>query len=264
MSKTLALARQRAVPTDINDIVVNESILPRPKPDHFTVADYTNAIRAGSTFPPILVCRTSMCLIDGLHRLLAHKQAGRKRIAVHFEDVLDDADHFYQAVCANSENSLRFTAGQIKSIQLKAEQMGIEEKRIAVALRLPVERLKNRPTKSFIGDFLGSEVITKPADAHMAGKRFNEEQFEVHKKLGGSRQIDYFHQSKAILEVELTDWQDSVVVRQLVGLCNTLIRKLSENGYGSKLIKPFEAKANSSGVTGSTPAQLLEQIRRTL
>jgi hypothetical protein len=230
---------EEAVVLELNDLKANSYLYPRHAVDMVAVENYTQALLGGSKFPPIKVDRKTMTIVDGEHRARAHRKAGRKKISAVLVDMGSDQEFFLEAVAANAEHGVRYSSYQVKQIRQRASQLGIEEAKIAVALRLPVQRLKDKPVSSFTAQFLAKPITLKQADMHMHGQTLTEEQNEVHKGLGGQSQTGYFHTSKRIIETELTDWKNPVVVRQMVGLCNVLTRKLSEHGYGSQLTKPF-------------------------
>jgi hypothetical protein len=219
----------------ISDLLIVDDLDPRGGSDQIAVNDYAAAIELGDTFPPVLVDEPTMRVIDGRQRVRAHMKAGRKKISAYLTTAADDKDFYLKAVESNSKNAVRFSEIQKKNIRLKASQLGIEEARTLAALRLPVERMKPIP----MGSFLETPIVLKNAAAHMDGRALTEEQYEVHRSLGGQRQADIFGTAKRVVQTDLTDWKNGVVVRQLVALCNLLIRRLSEMGYGGQLEKPF-------------------------
>lgn len=64
--------------------------------------------QADTPLPPILVHRTTMRVIDGMHRLCAARQQGRTTIEVRFFDG-DEETSFIEAVRANQEHGLPLT-----------------------------------------------------------------------------------------------------------------------------------------------------------
>lgn len=70
--------------------------------------DYARSLMATRELPPILVCRRTMRVIDGMHRLTAAMLAGRREIDVHYFDG-DDEEAFVQAVQANLHRGRRLS-----------------------------------------------------------------------------------------------------------------------------------------------------------
>lgn len=71
-----------------------------------------------STFPPILVHRATMRVIDGMHRLRAATLTGKEQIAVEFFEGSDD-DGFLRAVQANVTHGLPLTLADRRSAALR-------------------------------------------------------------------------------------------------------------------------------------------------
>lgn len=69
---------------------------------------------SGVEFPPILVHRGTMRVIDGMHRLFASRLRGRETIAVRFFDG-DERDVFMLAVKANIEHGLPLSLSDRKA-----------------------------------------------------------------------------------------------------------------------------------------------------
>jgi hypothetical protein len=226
---------QKAKVLLVSSLVIVDDLDPRGGSDHIAVNDYAAALALGDTFPPILVDEPTMRVIDGRQRVRAFQKAGRKKISAHLTAVVDDKDFYLKAVESNAKNGIRFSEIEKKNIRLKASQLGIEEARTLAALRLPIERIKPIP----MGRFCDEPFPLKNAAAHMDGRALTDEQFEVHRSLGGQRQADIFGTAKRVIQTDLTDWKNGVVVRQLIALCNVLIRRLSEMGYGGQLVQPF-------------------------
>jgi hypothetical protein len=66
----------------LDDVKIHEPIYPRVDTDQGTVKDYVEAIESGAEFPPIEIQQGTGFLLDGAHRLEAHRVAGADKIAV--------------------------------------------------------------------------------------------------------------------------------------------------------------------------------------
>lgn len=71
----------------LSEVVFDESIYPRSIVDAATVDKYAEAMSVGDVFPAIVVESDSNRLLDGKHRLDAHRQLGLAEIEVVFVDV---------------------------------------------------------------------------------------------------------------------------------------------------------------------------------
>ena len=97
-------ADDRWTPTALVDLAV---LRPGDSPRARGVdLDYAGALAAVRDLPPILVCRRTMRVVDGMHRLTAARLAGRTQIEVRYFDG-DPEAAFVQAVKSNLHHGLR-------------------------------------------------------------------------------------------------------------------------------------------------------------
>jgi len=95
---------------DLRQIRTDGGTQPRAGLDETTVSEYADAIQRGDTFPPVTIYfdGSNHWLADGFHRVAAHKQAGKQRIAAEIrQGTLRDA--VLQSVGANATHGLRRT-----------------------------------------------------------------------------------------------------------------------------------------------------------
>ena len=93
---------------EIRNIRIDGGTQPRAGLDDKTVADYMEDVKAGSTFPPVVVFHdgSHYWLADGFHRLSAYRFAGKQRIPAEIKQgTLRDAQLY--AVGANATHGLR-------------------------------------------------------------------------------------------------------------------------------------------------------------
>lgn len=96
----------------INEIEYVEELYPRIEVDDTTVKRYQNAI---DELPPIEVSQDHK-LIDGYHRLRAHRQEGRNEIEAIVTEVDGDDELFRLAVEANADHGLQLSNQEKKTI----------------------------------------------------------------------------------------------------------------------------------------------------
>ena len=95
----------------LTDITADDDCQLRAAGSGATVAEYAEALRAGATFPPIIVFRDDAgrhWLADGFHRLAAHKAAGITDILVEVRDG-GRREALLFAAGANASHGLRRT-----------------------------------------------------------------------------------------------------------------------------------------------------------
>jgi len=85
----------------IDDVSIHAPLYPREQVDEKTVDAYVEALEAGAEFPPIEVQHGTHFVLDGAHRLEAHRRHGAQQIAV---VVVDPADPLEYAIAANMQH----------------------------------------------------------------------------------------------------------------------------------------------------------------
>jgi uncharacterized ParB-like nuclease family protein len=92
----------------LDQLTIDGGTQPRERICEATVAEYAEAIRDGAEFPAVVVYHdgTTYWLVDGFHRVHAHRRAGRKQVdaAVH-QGTLRDA--ILYSLAANVTHGLR-------------------------------------------------------------------------------------------------------------------------------------------------------------
>jgi hypothetical protein len=96
---------------NINALVLDPRLQSRVEIDEATVSEYTENIKAGDEFPPVLVyfCGINYWLTDGYHRYHAHKRADKASILC---DVVHGTqrDAILHATSVNSKHGMRRTS----------------------------------------------------------------------------------------------------------------------------------------------------------
>lgn len=147
----------------ITALKIDGGTQPREEISEQTVAEYADAIRAGESFPPVVVFHdgATYWLVDGFHRVHAHRRAGKDTIQaiVHAGTLRDAVLH---SLAANVDHGLRRTnADKRKAVMtmLTNELVATDEannpwsnrevaRRCAVSLDL-VNRLRSSLNESF-------------------------------------------------------------------------------------------------------------------
>lgn len=128
----------------IDDVLVDTTLYPRASQDRDYVAELADAVAAGETLPPIVVERGSLRLVDGRHRLEAHKLAGKGVIAVHVASYADDVELFLDGIRRNARHGLRFDDDDLKLIaRIGTRVLKVDRDRLAAGLAMTKERLSS-------------------------------------------------------------------------------------------------------------------------
>jgi transposase-like protein len=131
---------------EINKIRMDGGTQPREALEHAAVQDYSEAMKQGATFPPVIVFHDgeNCWLADGFHRVKAAVNAGLKELDCEVrQGNLDDAQWF--SFSANKTNGLRRTnadkqravkaallhpKGAVLSDSQIAEHVGVDQKTV--------------------------------------------------------------------------------------------------------------------------------------
>ena len=99
----------------VNDIVVRDDLYPRMEMDIKKVGEYAENIEL---LPPILINQDNI-LIDGKHRLFAHKKCELDEIEVIIEKTKSDDDIRLRAIETNATHGLQLSSTDKKSLAIR-------------------------------------------------------------------------------------------------------------------------------------------------
>lgn len=212
-----SLARKRP----ISGLVLERGLSPRANLSSNLVRQLVEAVRAGAVLPPIVAEKGTSRVVDGFHRVEAHRRAhGREAlIEVLEKDYADEAEMFLDAVRLNSAHGSRLAPyDQLRCVGI-AQELSIDPGRVAGALSV---------TPSYVGELsarrLGTELATrspvplKRTIEHMRGRPLTPAQMEANRKLGGQSQAFYVNQLVLLLENGLLDEADPNLMERLAHL----------------------------------------------
>jgi len=115
---------------NVNELVLDNSINPRLTGTDSDVVDYYAEIFEDVVWPPILVDRQTMKLIDGFHRVAAAKKAGKYTIAVQYVEGGEEDELFALAVKANMGHGVHLNKEERYKAIHKLQRMGWTNEKI--------------------------------------------------------------------------------------------------------------------------------------
>lgn len=101
---------------ELSKVVWDKDIYPRDKWSTSTIDRYVDALEAGSQFPPIVLEKDTNRLLDGKHRLEAHKKAGLIEITAEWRTVPGGMTARYFAASLSSQHGDRLSNADLKNI----------------------------------------------------------------------------------------------------------------------------------------------------
>jgi len=125
----------KIVELEIKDIEVPQGLLPRVLTGTVEekVEEYKELIEEGVEFDPILVWEREdgrYWVIDGVHRIEAHKRAGKERIKAKLVKCKDELDYRIKAIQANLKHGLALAKGESPILAQTLYKQGLSEEEI--------------------------------------------------------------------------------------------------------------------------------------
>lgn len=109
-------ASVREIPVD--EVVFDSEVYPRTKWKTSTIERYADALIAGDVFPPIVIEAGTNRLLDGKHRLEAHKRAERSVILAQEREVPEGMTAKYFAATLSARHGDRLSNADLKEIAI--------------------------------------------------------------------------------------------------------------------------------------------------
>lgn len=135
----------------LDAIVWDPSIYPRSKWSSSTIDRYVDALEAGDEFPPVIVEADSMRLLDGKHRLEAHRKAGRSTIVTERRTIPDGVPVKLYAASLSARHGDRMAVADLRDVCREVYGENPEYKQADVAKLLGI---KQQRVSEFVGDIL--------------------------------------------------------------------------------------------------------------
>lgn len=208
----------------LTDLVFDERLYPRRHVDPFHVSRLQRATEGGSTLPPIVICRETNKIIDGVHRYHVALRRGDDTIAVELRRYMDDAARFKDAIKLNTAHGLRLSETDSLKVIAMAESMGLKELDVLEALQTSqahFDRLK--PRYAVTGGKL-QKIPLKPSVRHLAGVTLEPAQEEIVRSAPG---VSYLLLVTKLIDAIVADTlpspeQHPVLWEKLGELCEAL------------------------------------------
>jgi len=192
----------------IEKLVEDMDFYPRNEVSSVVVTSLVDALEAGSTLPPI-VADSKFRLVDGWHRLRAHKKFGATMVMVDIREFASDAEMFKVAVELNSGHGRRLDTYDLKRSVLRMQELGLAMKDMAEAVRMTPARLedliKGRATQG------NDQVILKAGLAHLQGTKLTKNQRIGVEKASGMQSLYHVNQLLNLLENEIAPHDENFV-----------------------------------------------------
>lgn len=195
----------------------------RGKVDPYTVRRYVLALRAGATFPPLVVAAGSLVLVDGYHRARAYDCIVGPSAAVPVEVVAYSSRKamIEDALARNAAHGRPYDARDHAWIALLARRHRIGLPRVAELLGLDPRWLAAKVRRrTATAD--GEDVPLKRTLEHLAGTALTPEQAACNEASGGMPLRYFADQVRLHVEAGAADLTHAPTVRALARLRDCL------------------------------------------
>lgn len=222
----------------IEQVKFDEETYPRMVVDWVTCARYFNALRSGAVFPPITVAilDKNYYLVDGMHRLKAHKDNKETHIQCEVLKGLDKKQIFLEAVKRNVKHGRQFSTQEVTKICITLENWKMSQEAISEIVHIPADKITSFVAKRMtrITDTL-EEVPLKASVKNLAGIPI--EKIDQ-KSLTGNTQLNLIESLITLLKENWIDKDNAIILKKL--------NKLAQLLEPYKIIKAKKVKTTKS------------------
>jgi len=148
------------VDVNVDRLVLDWTSYPRNDLCGVTVRRLRDALTAGHALPPIIVCDTTMRVVDGFHRLQAYRLSKRDTIPAEMRHYDNEAGLFRDAVLANIAHGRPLDPYDIRRCVARCLELGICMEEIQEITHLPPAGLSGM-IEGFVPCVSGEEVPLK-------------------------------------------------------------------------------------------------------
>lgn len=201
----------------IAELILDFDLYPRNNVDSHNVTAMVDALSAGIELPPVIIDRKSRRVVDGFHRIRAHRRFHGKDAEVYVveKSYATDAEIFLDAARYNAAHGAKLDPCDRAHCIIIAERLQIPYAEIAGALHMPLDRVKSlRQTRVAKGSD-GLSIPLKRTVAGFHGRRLTKRQQVANNKLSGMSQSFYANQLIELIESEMLDLEDENLIDRL-------------------------------------------------
>lgn len=226
----------------IKDVFFDEELYPRSGYNWQTGYDYSESMKTGAKFPPIILAlyKKKLYLVDGKHRLEAHKILKLKKIDAVVYTGWDKKKIYTEAVRTNINHGRVLSPYEKRTIAMKLLEFKYKDKEISKIINVPTEKLEKFVAQRSVNVLTGTstedsakvskeiaQVILKSGAGHISGETVSEDKAmvieNVQKSWSMHSQIRLFQQVIDLIENDLVDLDNKDVLERFNYLKNLFI-----------------------------------------
>ena len=154
-----------------------------------TIRRLKHALLLDKEVPPIVVCATSMRVVDGWHRIQAHKELKREEISADLREYASEAELWEDAVRFNVSHGRPLDPYDIKWCILRCEELGITTpEAISNVVNMPAVRVVEFRRACVLDETGKVTPLKRPLEylrRQLDGKKMTQLQRETNERYGG-------------------------------------------------------------------------------
>lgn len=154
----------------LNRIVFDKELYPRN--DYFwqTAYEYSEAMKLGRKFPPIIVAKldNNLVLIDGKHRLEAYKTLKVKNVKVEvLFGLKNKAQAFEEAIRRNITHGQKLSIQERLYCAIKLADWGYSQDKVSGIVNVSPHKITELMGRKLVSSVTGEQIILKKDIEHM-------------------------------------------------------------------------------------------------
>ena len=207
----------------LKDIVVDEELYPRNQPYWQTAYAYSESMKLGNQFPPIVVAQLPKTkvyvLVDGRHRLQACKILKKQKVAVEVLIGLNKKKIYEEAIRRNSAHGQRFSIQERLNIALKLRDTKYTTKQISNLVQIVPTKLTSLLSNRLVNSITGEDVILKRDLEHL-GRNGNDEVdvATIQRDFRGNSQLHLVKELIVLIKTKTLNVKDKKVLNAITTL----------------------------------------------
>jgi len=209
----------------IEEIVFDKSIYPRTNTWWGTSYRYSEMMKAGAKFPPIIVGKLDgkYILVDGKHRLEAYQKLGQKHVSCEVLTDLTKKELFVKAIELNVAHGQTLSSYDKVRIVEALKKMDYSMPQIAKIVQIPADKITQFVATRMTVNPAGEQMILKASLRHLSDKQVPVAEYQQ-TDLSGRSQFQMVNQLIQIFKYE----QLARVDKDFIETVETLYKLIGE------------------------------------
>lgn len=209
---------------DVSSLTWDSTFYPRQNISESHISRLADALRAGETFPAVVVDSKSLRIVDGTHRWKAWRRVhgDDSKIPCDLREYESESQMYLAAIDLNTAHGLDLTNFERTRCLLRLRELGIERETCLRALRMTSERaekmLDHKTAIRVFSDGKQETVALKGSMSSFRGQVLSEKQVEVNRMAGGMKARYYVDLVIGLVESGVADSADAELLKRFMHL----------------------------------------------